>query len=184
MNQRFRFFGLAVLGGLWGGAAAGVAEALTVVSMAAELPEYQLVPYAILGYALLGAAAGAALGIAGLVVSPLARIRAPFAWVAAPLLGALLFIVGQYHVNLRFFHEELSARTASGAAAYVGLFLLGVVGALLMVALGRLFSRRPGIGWGSLLALFAAALAIGASKHASDTLLGEGPSRRAAASQP
>lgn len=184
MNQRIRFFALALLGGLWAGAVAGVAEALTVISMAAELPEYQLVPYAILGYALVGAAAGAALGLVGLVL-PLSRwLRSPFAWVAAPLLAALLFVVGQYHVNLRFFHEELSAKTASGAAAYAGLALLALLGALLMVWVGRMVAQRVALGWVVLAALFAAALAIGNAKHASDTLVGAGPSRRAAATQP
>jgi len=185
MHDRLRFLFLALLGGLWGGAVAGIAEALSVVSMAAELPEYGLVPYAILGYALLGGAGGLAFGLLGALFSPLQRLcRNPFAWVGAPLNAALLFVVGRYHVNLRYFHEELSPWTAAGAGAYVGLLLFAALGALALVGLARAFVRRPALGLGAFVLLCLVALAIGKAKTSTDTLAGPGPTRAAPAGSP
>jgi arylsulfatase A-like enzyme len=185
MKNSIRFLFLAVLGGLWGGAVAGLAEALTVISMAAELPEYGLVPYAILGYALLGGAAGLAFGIAGALVAPLRRrFGQPFSWAGGAMVAALVFVVGRYHVNLRYFHEELTPWTAAGAGAYVGLLLLAALAAALLVWLGRIFARRPLAGWVALAAVCVLALAVGRAKTPTDTLPGPGPTRAAAPGRP
>jgi arylsulfatase A-like enzyme len=64
------------------------------------------------------------------------------------------------------------------------LLLLALAGAASMVWLGRWAARRTALAALALVVLVVAALAIGAAKSSSDTLVGPGASRAAAATQP
>ncbi len=173
----------AILGGLWGGAVAGLAEAAVVASTSGALPEYQFLPYAVIGYALLGALMGAGIGVlVWLVRGALDRMLPAFGLGAGLSFAALAFVVGRYHVNQLFFHEELSPWSASGAAAYLGLLGFGAAGLVAALIAGRQLREgryRLAAAAGALLALFVVALAIGRSKVASDTLIGPGPATAA-----
>jgi arylsulfatase A-like enzyme len=177
------------MGGAWGGVAAGVLEAATIASTSGALGEFGFVPYAVIGYALLGAVigAGVAIGLAILRRVIGARLPTGFGLAAAAAFASLAVIVGQYHVNLRLFHEELSPFTAGGAAAYAGLLLLAAVGAALALVVGRRLgrSRRPSaFAAGALLGVVVLALVVGRLRTPSDTLRGQPPTARPPAGAP
>lgn len=181
-------FAHALLGGVWGGAVAGLGEAALIAATAGELPELSFFPYAVIGYALLGGLAGVGIGVGHRIACTMtSRVPGAFGSAAGLPLAGLVFVVGRYHVNQRLFHEELSVRTAGGAVAYAALALAAFASLLLALWVGRRLSRhRVAMPLASvaLVGLVAVAVAVGASRTATDTVTGPRPARRADAARP
>ena len=140
-SRVFRAWVAALLGGAWGGAIVGLAEALSITLTGGPGEDYWLFPYGVVTYGLFGLLAGA--GVAVLVTLPPLRRWRPRAFGISAALAFFVFggAVARYNLNLRVFHEELVTFSAVGLAVHLALAL--VVGglALLLVLLGTRVQR-------------------------------------------
>lgn len=174
---------LAILGGGWGGALAGLAEAVLITATAAPPDEYWLFPMAMLWYGLLGCGLGLA---ALLVVGGLQRLRRR--WLSAPLglgiaaaFAMLAFVVGRYHVAQRVYAEQLETLTLQGLIVHAGLLAVAVGSGLVLGWLGQRLQRpqrRPMI----VAAAWLACLAVVGLAVEAATPVAEQPVRQASAS--
>ncbi len=149
-----------LLGGAWGGAIVGLAEAAVVTANTGPGEECWLFPYAIVSYGLLGMALGLGCAVLGAAFVP-QRIRrdafGPAAGCAVLLIG---FAIARYHVIQRVFHEELVTTSGEGLAVHAGIFVCAGALALAVMYGGAWVQRRRG---GLVLAAMALAFCVGAS---------------------
>ena len=157
-----------IVGGAWGGAAVGLAEAIVITATTAPGEEYWVFPYALLSYGLLGVVIGAVSAVVGAMFGR-SRTRADALGLAgAAALFLLGFAVARYHVIQRIFHEELV--TASGTGVAVHLLIAAALGIL---ALGlrqgarTLQRQRAGLIMATLVLLVCLAITSGAAVLAS-----------------
>ncbi len=162
----------ACLGGVWGGALVGLAEAGLITLTSAPGEEYWLFPYAMLSYGVFGGFLGLVYGVAALFWSQggTGTFAVPAALAVVTLGGA----VTRYQVVQRVFHEELVSASATGVAVHVGvLVFVGACAAAVWYA-GRGLQRRPRglligtVGFVGCLALSSGA-AVLAAPHATGT---------------
>jgi arylsulfatase A-like enzyme len=134
------------LGGAWGGAVVGLAEATVITVSAAPGEEYWLFPYAIVSYGMLGMVIGLACAVVGSAFVP-QRVRPATLGLGASAAFFLIgFSVARYHIIQRVFGEELVTVSGMGLIVHAG--ILFCVGALALALLygGRLVQRsRSGL---------------------------------------
>jgi arylsulfatase A-like enzyme len=159
----------ALLGGLFGGELAGVAEVAMILSTSAEPEEYWLVPYAIASYGALGIAAGASIAALRLVLRRWSATAA-FALGCGLSVVTLVLVVGHYHVTLRVFHEGLVLVSGVGVAVLGGLLVAGVVLGALSALVGRwLYTRLSASGLAAaMLLVLGGAIGFAAASHPQD----------------
>jgi len=149
-----------ILGGAWGGALVGLAEATVITASTTPGEEYWLFPYAIVSYGILGMAVGLGCAVLGAAFVP-QRIRrdafGPAAGCAVLLIG---FAIGRYHVIQRVFHEELVTTSGVGLAVHAGSFLCASALALAFIYAGGWVQRQRR---GLVLSAMALVLCVGAS---------------------
>jgi arylsulfatase A-like enzyme len=175
VNEMLRALVMGVVGGAWGGAMLGLAEATLVTVTSASAGEYWLFPYAIVSYGGLGALLGTATALGAIAVSrwwrrPVQALLGVAAGVSFLLLGSL---VGRYHVVQRIFQEDLPRLSARGLATDAVIVLVVGVIAVALLLVGRFLQRRPfgvlvavGALFAAILSAFgAAALASQGSEH-------------------
>jgi arylsulfatase A-like enzyme len=140
-----RAVGLALLGGAWGGALAGLGEAVLITATAAPPDEYGLFPFAIVWYGLLGCGLGVvAVSVLGLLQGLRRRsVTAPLGVALAATVALLGFVVGRYHVAQRVFGEQLVTSSAQGVLVHAVLLLVATGVAALLGMMGRRVQRRP-----------------------------------------
>lgn len=168
----------ALLGGAWGGALVGLAEAslLTLTTTGGE--EYWLLPYSVISYGLLGLALGLIYAIA---VQFLARFRGrdrrnAFGGAAAFALLLVGVAVTRYQIIQRIFHEQLITTSLTGVAVHIGIFASVSALGLLVMYVGRLVQRNGrGLLTASAGLLICLAISSGAavlaSPHAAEPVL-------------
>jgi arylsulfatase A-like enzyme len=132
------------LGGAWGGAIVGLAEATVITLSTAPGEEYWLFPYAVVSYGILGMAVGLVSALAGAVVMPQRVRRDALGFAAAGAFFLIGFAVARYHIIQRVFHEELATTSGIGLTVHAG--VLVCVGALALALLygGRRLQRSHG----------------------------------------
>lgn len=126
-----------IVGGAWGGAVVGLAEAAVITASTVPGEEYWLFPYAVVSYGILGAVVGLASAIVAAVLVPRRTHGNAFGLATAAAFLLLGLAVARYHVIQRIFHEELV--TTSSTGLIVHLVILLAVGTL---ALGLMYGAR------------------------------------------
>jgi arylsulfatase A-like enzyme len=168
-----------LLGGAWGGAIVGLAEATVVTASTAPGEEYWLFPYAIVSYGILGMAMGLGCAVLGAAFVPQRTRRNAF----GPAAGCAVLLIGsaiaRYHVIQRVFHEELVTTSGVGLAVHAGIFLCAGALALALMYGGGWVQRRRG---GLVLAAMALVFCVGASCGAA--VLTSRPAAEPVASRP
>ena len=163
MQKIVQTLGLALLGGLTGGALVGYGEAAAIVTTMGSAEEYWLIPFAFIAYGMLGVAAG--LGAAVLVVlvdTVVGRRLNPFGLAAACAVFPLGFAVARYRVVQQVFHEGLTLFSADGILVHGGIVLGLVIVAALLWFVGRVL-ENSGCGIVYAAGALGAAFAIGAA---------------------
>ena len=134
------------LGGAWGGAVVGLAEATVITISSAPGGEYWLFPYAIVSYGVLGMVMGLGCAVVVAAFVPQRVRRATLGLGASAALFLIGFSVARYHIIQRVFDEELVTISGMGLTVHAGIFLC--VGALALALLygGRWVQRcRSGL---------------------------------------
>ncbi|HYD49258.1 MAG TPA: sulfatase-like hydrolase/transferase, partial [Terriglobales bacterium] len=169
----------AVIGGAWGGAIAGLAEA-ALITATSPPEELWLFPFGIVAYGCFGAAVGSIVATA----VALWRGRQPFdsgAAAAAVALFAFSVVVGRYHLMQRIFREDLPLGSPVGVAVHAALIAAALVVAIAVYLVLRrsAISKRPAVA--ALLLLLAGAAASAAAAIASSGSAAAAPARHASA---
>ncbi len=135
-----------ILGGAWGGAVVGLAEAVVITLAVAPPEEYWLFPYAVISYGIMGMIAGAGGSLLVLVFSSRRGNRDAFAVGGAVAVLGLGTAVARYHVIQRVFHEELVTFSALGLLVHAALLVLvGAFAVIVMYGGRRVQARRGGL---------------------------------------
>src|SRR5579862_3405561 len=131
----------AAVGGAWGGAIVGLAEACLLTVTSGQSEEYWLFPFAVVSYGLAGVLVGVGYAVVVACVGRWNRDRLGGSSASAVfVLGAA---VVRYHVLQRVFHEELVLVSPMGISVHIAL-IVGLGGAALMVrSVCKLLERRP-----------------------------------------
>jgi arylsulfatase A-like enzyme len=156
----------ALVGGAWGGAVVGLAEAGLITATAGAGEEYWLFPYAVASYGLFGMLAGFGYFVLVLAAAAVSRSTRRHALGAAAAVA--FFVLGvavtRYHVVQRVFHEELAALSPAGVAVHLGVAVAVGACALMMLYAGRALEQQSRGQWfgaaGFILCLAATSAAV------------------------
>jgi len=134
----------AVLGGVWGGAIVGIAEAALVAATAGPGEEYWLFPYAVVSYGFFGAIIGVGtLLLIGVVKRVAGAVRRDtFGLSVALAFLALGTTIARYHVIQRVFHEELVTTSTTGLLVHAVILLVMAVLTWLVMRMASTLHRR------------------------------------------
>ncbi len=126
-----------IVGGAWGGAVVGLAEATVITASTAPGEEYWLFPYAVVSYGILGVVVGLASAVVLAVLVPRRTHGNAFGLAAAAAFFLLGLAVARYHVIQRIFHEELVTTSSTGLVVHLVILL-----AVATLALGLMYAAR------------------------------------------
>ncbi len=158
--QRLSKIPAAVLGGFFGGALAGLVEAIVIAWGGGE--EFGVFRFAAISYGLIGAVIGGGVGLGTVILPLLARDARSAAALAAGSSAALLGLaVARFRIVRDVFAEHLPIGTSQGMMVHGGLLVGGLVVLLLVRALVLRLSRRESTGIGACAALAIALVLVG-----------------------
>jgi arylsulfatase A-like enzyme len=156
------------LGGAWGGAVVGLAEATVITVSSAPGEEYWLFPYAIVSYGVLGMVTGLGCTLVGAVLVPQRVRRATLGLGASAAFFLIGFAVARYHVIQRVFGEELVTASAMGLAVHAGIFVcVGALAFALLYCGGWLQRCRSGLALAAMALVACVGVSCGAAVLAS-----------------